>query len=102
MSTKKSTPDRPNLDLDRVLASRTPDFTLGGIEFQGRPIGWTAALEFDSKRPVEQLEVLLRALRARTETPEAITDEWTEEHLTRPAIELVVGILFRGERPTER
>jgi hypothetical protein len=101
MSTKKTT-DRPTVDLDRVLASRTPDFTLGGITFEGRPIGWTAALEFDSKRPAEQLEVLLRALRARTEAPDAITEEWVEANLTRPAIDLVVGILFRGERPTER
>lgn len=102
MTTKKSTPDRPAIDLDRVLASRTPDFTLGGIQFEGRPIAWTAALEFDSKRPAEQLDFLLRALRARTSDPEALTDDWIGETMTRPAIDLVVGILFRAERPTER
>lgn len=96
----KTTPERPRLDLDAVLASRAPAFTLGGLTFDGRPIGWTVALGFDSKKPTEQLETVIDALRARTEDPELMTDEWLEEHLTRPALDLVVGILFRGERPT--
>jgi hypothetical protein len=91
--------DRPAVNLDRILASRTPSFTLGGIEFEGRPIGWTVALEFDGKTPPEQAEILVRALRARASDAELVTPEWQDEYLTRPAIDLIVGILFRGERP---
>lgn len=99
MTKKSSTTDRPHLDLDSVLASSTPDFELGGLTFEGRPIGWTVALKFDAMQPEEQIETLLRALRSRCSDPEKIDDEWIEETLTRPAIDAVVGILFRGERP---
>ncbi|MFU8868658.1 hypothetical protein [Natronococcus sp.] len=95
----KAPSERPKVNLDAVLVSRYPDFELGGITFSGRPIGWTVALEFDGKVPAEQFDVLLRALKARATDPELVTDAWVDEHLTRPAVELIVGILFRGERP---
>lgn len=93
--------DRPHINLDAVLASRSPAFTLGGIEFDGRPIGWTVALTFDTLEPAEQFDVIVRALRARASDPELVTIEWIEEHFTKPAIDAIVGILFRGERPGE-
>ena len=101
MTTKKRTTssDRPHLDLDAILETRTPDFTLGGIDFEGRPIGWTVALAFDEMKPEDQATTLVRALQARCDDPDAIDDAWIETHLTRAAIDAVVGILFRGEAP---
>lgn len=96
---KAAPSERPKVNLDAVLASRYPDFELGGITFSGRPIGWTVALEFDGKRPAEQFDTLLAALKARASDPELLTDAWVDEHLTRPAVEAIVGLLFRGERP---
>lgn len=95
-----TTSDRTVVDLDALLTTRYPDFVLGGITFQGRPIGWTIAVGFDRQAPAEQIDTLARALRARAgDQADQLTDEWLELHLTRPAIEAVVGMLFRGERP---
>lgn len=97
---KTSPSERPKVNLDAVLASRYADFELGGITFAGRPMGWTVALEFDGKTPSEQFDVLIRALRSRASDPEALTDAWVEDYLTRPAVDAIVGLLFRNERPS--
>lgn len=91
--------DRPMISLDSIATSRAPDFELGGLTFEGRLVGWTVAVDFDGRRPKEQAEILVRVLRARSSDPDAMTDEWLEQHLTPPVANAVVGILFRGETP---
>lgn len=92
-------PDRPVINLDSVLASRTPSFELGGIVFEGRPLSWVASRTFDQSPTSKQVEMLVDALRSRADDPELVTQEWVDEHLSLPSIELLVRILFRGERP---
>jgi hypothetical protein len=95
----KRTSDRPKLNLDAVLETRAPDFELGGIEFEGRMIGWTIGREFDKMDTSAQLDYLVEALKSRASDAELITPEWIDKYLTLPAVQAVIGLLFRGERP---
>ena len=96
--TKRS--DRPKLNLDSVLESRSPDFELGGVAFEGRMIGWAIGREFDKMDTAAQFDFLVDALKARASDPELVTPAWCEANLTLPAVQAVIGLLFRGERPT--
>lgn len=94
--------NRHVITLGALVDDDPPVISLGGIEFDGKQTTWPRAARFEAAapNPARQVDMLAQLLRERANDPDAVTDAWLDQHLTRDVVGDLVAILFRGEDPT--
>ena len=89
------------ITLDQLVQDDPPVIELGGITFQAHQTTWPRAARFETGNALQQYRIMVDLLRERASDPEAITEEWMDQHLTMQVVNRLVSILFRGEVPDD-
>lgn len=85
------------ITLGQLVQDDPPTLELGGLRFDGSQTTWPRGARFESADEYRKFLLLAELLRERCETPDAVTDEWLDEHLTISVTSDLVAVLYRGE-----
>jgi hypothetical protein len=87
------------ITLGQLVQDDPPTLEVGGLRFDGTQTTWPRGARFESADEYRKFLLLAELLRERCETPDAVTEEWLDEHLTIGVVSDLVAVLYRGEDP---